>query len=536
MTGVRRLLALATATTLSACTSVGAVAPPASTVAADASHAHRADGRLVVRVRIPRKPHGLGRLDPRYISAATKGMTMVFTGASSFTEVVGLTPQDPRCTGSPLSCTIVLSVAAGKYTVTVDAYDQAPANGAIPTNANVLSTARAVPLTILAGTSNRADFTLDGVPASLVVGGFPNADAGTPLSDQRFSVTAKDADGYAIVGTYTTPVTLVDDDTSGATSIATSGSDNPPTKELLGSSDLATISYTGQTIRPVTIAASAGSAAGSGLFVVTLPVYVAGYSANAVEEIPPGCISATCVTTLGGMATFSLPEGVAVDASGNVYVADTFNSLVQKMPPGCSTSSCVTTIGGGFSGPTGVALDDSGNIFVSDSGNHAVKEMTTGCLSMGCVSSIGADISDPTGIAVDANDDVFISDFGTQNVKEIPSGCTMTTCVKVLGGGFSHPAGIAVDGSGNVFVADLNNKTVSEIPVGCASVTCVTPIGGGFNGPSGAAVDGAGNVYTTDGNAVEEIPPGCVTASCVTMLGGGSLGGAFNGPFGVVIF
>ena len=67
--------------------------------------------------------------------------------------------------------------------------------------------------------------------------------------------------------------------------------------------------------------------------------------------------------------------GVAVDGSGNVYVADTNNNAVKEMPPGCASSSCVTTLGGGFSQPDGVAVDGSGNVYVADYGNNAVKEM-----------------------------------------------------------------------------------------------------------------------------------------------------------------
>ena len=73
------------------------------------------------------------------------------------------------------------------------------------------------------------------------------------------------------------------------------------------------------------------------------------YNNSAVKEMPAGCASSSCVTTLGG--GFNHPFGVAVDGSGNVYVADTGNNAVKEMPAGCASSSCVTTLGGGFSDP-----------------------------------------------------------------------------------------------------------------------------------------------------------------------------------------
>ena len=44
-------------------------------------------------------------------------------------------------------------------------------------------------------------------------------------------------------------------------------------------------------------------------------------------------------------------------ARGNVYVADYGNNAVKEMPAGCASSSCVTTLGGGFNYPQGVAVD-----------------------------------------------------------------------------------------------------------------------------------------------------------------------------------
>jgi hypothetical protein len=46
-----------------------------------------------------------------------------------------------------------------------------------------------------------------------------------------------------------------------------------------------------------------------------------------------------------------------VDLSGNVYVADKNNQAVKEMPAGCASSACVTTLGGGFFNPQGVAVD-----------------------------------------------------------------------------------------------------------------------------------------------------------------------------------
>jgi large repetitive protein len=224
---------------------------------------------------------------------------------------------------------------------------------------------------------------------------------------------------------------------------------------------------------------------------------------------------------LGG--GFSNPSGAAVDGNGNVYVADNGNNAVKKIPPGCTSASCVTTLGGGFNGPVYPAVDGGGNVYVTDSDNNAVKEIPSGCASASCVATLGGGFSIPTGVAVDGSGNVYVTDHSNNAVKKIPPGCASASCVTTLGGGFLYPEGVAVDGSGNVYVLDSSNSPVKEIPLGCVSASCVTTLDGLFNSPAGVAVDGSGNVYIADffGAAVQEKSANCSSASCVTTLFGG---------------
>jgi hypothetical protein len=530
-----RVSASLLALSLAACSGGPSTSPlPASAGVSDASRAPVAGGferrkaTLHVSIRIPRK-HKRAR-GPRYISAATKGMTMAFTGPSTFVQAVNLTPSDPRCSGSPLVCNVSVALAAGGYTAAIATYDQAPVNGAIPAGAGLLSSAKNLAFSVSLGTSNHVGVTLDGVPASFAITGLPGGAAGTSFGPASFTVNVKDADGYSIVGTYANPVTLSDGDHSGATELATAGADNPPAGELLSSSDTATLSYTGKLISFATITATAtGAATGTAIFAPLVPVYVADYAGDTVKEIPPGCFTDVCVSTLGG--GFLSPVDVAVDGSGNVFVGDSGNNAVKEIPLGCTAAGCVTTLGGGFSMPYGVAVDASGNVFVSDLGHGKVDEIPSGCTNANCVTTLGGGFVNPNGIAVDASDHVFVVDGGA--VKEIPPGCITAGCVTAIGGdgAFLFPlTGVALDGSGDVFVTDIGNASVKEVPAGCAAAGCVTTLGGGFNEPYGVAADGAGNVFVADENNAEvyEIPPGCVSAGCVTTLGGG-----FSSPTGV---
>jgi sugar lactone lactonase YvrE len=490
--------------------------------------ARSVDGTLVIQLRLPRESPQRD-IHPHYISPATKGMTLDVTGPSSFLEAVNLTSSDPRCRRTPLTCTIDIVLPAGKYTGTVSMFDQAPVHDLIPPGANLLSIARRVLFTIEQGKSTHLRLALDGVPASILVGGFPNASTGTAFSNQPFSVAVEDANQFIIVGTYTTSVKLTDSDASGATTIATEGSDKPPKDELRSSSDIATITYSGEAILPVTITAKAGAIGNRGLFIVRLPVYVADAIDYTVNEIHVGCILSSCVATLGG--GFSEPLSVAVNASGDVFVADTGNNAVKAIPAGCTTAACVLTVGGGFTMPDGVAVDGSGNVYVADQ-SAVIKKIAPGCSSSACVTTLGGGFSSPGKLALDGSGDIFVADTGNGAVKKIPPGCTSAGCVATLAAGFSEPQGVAVDRVGDVFVADLGTTLISEIPVSCNASVCVVSIGGGFTLPVGVAVDGFGNVFVADltGSAVKVIPPGCTTANCVTTVGGG-----FGAPAGVAV-
>lgn len=83
----------------------------------------------------------------------------------------------------------------------------------------------------------------------------------------------------------------------------------------------------------------------------------------------------------------SWPEGVAVDAAGNVYIADTQNAGIRKVNVSTGMLSTLTQAGcgvsyvaGGFTtnqlyGPMGLYLDGSGNLYIADYYDMVIREV-----------------------------------------------------------------------------------------------------------------------------------------------------------------
>jgi sugar lactone lactonase YvrE len=210
-------------------------------------------------------------------------------------------------------------------------------------------------------------------------------------------------------------------------------------------------------------------------------------------------------------AAFADPQGVAIDAAGNVYVADATSKTVYKVPAGGGTPQSIAT---GFNFPHNIAVDALGNVYVADGGAHAIYKIPlSGGVYGSQVQIGGSGFSNPIGIAVDAAGNIYVGDAGSNLVMKIPLGGGTYGTPFSIGSGFSGPLGIAVDAAGNVYVADTNNNEVKKIPLAGGTYGTPVPLGSGFTLPDGVAVDASGNVYVSDyGNdELKEIPAGSNT-------------------------
>jgi hypothetical protein len=244
-------------------------------------------GRIVLHITVPRLRHrhpGRG-MHPHYIPGSAASITITLNTVNGSTPPNGLaTSTNSSLTSCSGGCTVVGPYSppgSDNFTVTIF-------GGPVGNPGPALATA-AKTFTIVAGTANNFSITLAGVPAQFALQGTaPSATANTVLSATALPIEVEDADGDVITGTYSTPVTITDPDTTSLTAcgglcgsaLEVGGSAASKTAVLASSTDASnvTISYGGMDIAPAALTASTSAGALTAVGSVTFAPTVASIS------------------------------------------------------------------------------------------------------------------------------------------------------------------------------------------------------------------------------------------------------------------
>lgn len=279
---------------------------------------------------------------------------------------------------------------------------------------------------------------------------------------------------------------------------------------------------------------------------------------------------------LGPAASFLLPQGVAIDATGNAYVADTDNHVIRKITPAGMVSTVAGAVGrpgssdgaGGrarFNEPYAIAIGGDGTLYISDSQNHTIRTMTpagkvttlAGSAGLrGRVDGAGSDARfyEPSGIAFDGTGNLYVADHGNHSIRKVTPAGVVTTRAGTNGfkpkdgpvsvATFTWPRGVVADRAGNLFVTDTYNNAIRMISTKDIVSTFAgrletegfkDGVAGGafFRRPEGITIDSAGNLYVadTDNAAIRKVTP---KREVTTVAGGAE--GYLDGPAGAARF
>ncbi len=285
-------------------------------------------------------------------------------------------------------------------------------------------------------------------------------------------------------------------------------------------------------------------------------------------------------------AAVDLPQGVAVDGGGNLYIADTKNNVIRRVD---ATTGIITTVAGngqsGYAGdgglarqaqlkaPQGITVDASGNLWIADTGNSAIRKVTAGTGIISTVAGNGAagfggdgllataattELNLPAAVAVDAAGNLYIADTANNRIRHVSAttgliatyagtGLTAYNGDGILAttANLSSPQGVALDASSNLYLTDTAHNLVREVVTSTGDIQIVAGTAGqpgSFGGdgglatsallnlPTGLAFDTSGNLYIADsGNArIREVVAGNIS----TLAGNGTSG--FNNTDGAL--
>ncbi len=253
--------------------------------------------------------------------------------------------------------------------------------------------------------------------------------------------------------------------------------------------------------------------------------------------IAPGFIE-TVVGTLGtagfagdgdapSSAELFNPQGVTLDAAGNIFIADTINNAIRVV----NTGTTPLLIGAATIAPGTINT-------VAGTPPTACEDPSSGCGDNGPANA--AALNFPTSISVDIADDIYIADSSNSAVRVVNASAanpliitgttiapgTILTVAGTMGrNGYTGdngppaaallntPFGVFVDSLSNIFIADSENSAVREIVAVDGTIQTIAGNGSGtpgfsgdggpstsasMNVPLGVALDGLGNLYVAD--------------------------------------
>jgi len=258
---------------------------------------------------------------------------------------------------------------------------------------------------------------------------------------------------------------------------------------------------------------------------------------------------------LSGNATLDTPSGVALDGAGNLYIADTGNNVVRKIT--ASTGIIATVAGNGTIGntgdgsaatsaelnqPQGVTVDASGNLYIADTSNHRIRKVDAVSGIITTVAGNGAtdpvtgaggysgdngpatqaELNFPYPVAFDAAGNMYIPDSRNNRVRKVNTSGIITTFAgtgtpNYAGDGGAAtaaalftPSGVVADPAGNVYIADTQNSAIRKVSSANGWISSIAQNSIGWDlyngdlyvlsiyGPIGLFLDGSGNLYFAD--------------------------------------
>ena len=230
----------------------------------------------------------------------------------------------------------------------------------------------------------------------------------------------------------------------------------------------------------------------------------------------------------GGDASQALldsPEGIAINAAGEIFIADAVNNRVRKI----DTNGIITTVAGngtkGYSGdggpavdaalnyPDAIAIASDGTIYIADLYNSRIRKVDTNGIITTVVGTgtrgysgdgglaVDAAIANPEGITVGPEGELYIADSENNRIRRVGTDGIISTIAGTGSRSFcgdngpainaclAFPRRIAIGPQGELYIADLYNHRIRKISTSGVITTVAGNGSFGFSGDGGLAVN-----------------------------------------------
>jgi sugar lactone lactonase YvrE len=204
-------------------------------------------------------------------------------------------------------------------------------------------------------------------------------------------------------------------------------------------------------------------------------LYIPDFSNGRIVRVSTLVVAGSTSSGLGvaiGTGSFSFTDstltGMTVDAQGNIYAAartDNSSSIIKVTAAGVASELSLPGITPPLSNPQGVAVDAMGNVYVVDSANSRIVRLTTAgvasALSISGLSSPSTLSGEGFGVTLDPSGNLYIPDFGNNRI----------VFVNVSGSALAFPS-TGVGSTSSPQIATVTN--LGDLPLVIAAVPTYT--------------------------------------------------------------
>jgi sugar lactone lactonase YvrE len=181
------------------------------------------------------------------------------------------------------------------------------------------------------------------------------------------------------------------------------------------------------------------------------------------------------------------PNGVALDASGNLYVSTNSNVVRKFSPSGVDLGVFAST---GINLALGLAFDRNGNLYAANFGANTIEEFSPTGMDLGVFANLAFR---PTGIAFDSTGILHVATSGNTIARFAPDGTQLSSFTSL---NLNNPEGLAFDSLGFLYVANSGSDSIQIFSQ--AGVDLGSLVAPSLSGPVGLAFDSDSNLYAVN--------------------------------------